>query len=230
MLKRIMDKNKFTLLVSLPRNDLDLAKSALNAGADGIKVHLNVHHFASGQDYGNLEEQRDFFESLSKLKEETDCLIGIVPGEGEKYCSEEDFKELKDMGVDFISSYVESLPANMVFDKKFDVCGAISAVSDITVEEMNLVDIDVLEASVVNQKDYRTRLSLYDLAKYSSISKMSEKPVLIPTQKRIEPNEIELLYKAGCKGIMLGAVVFDSTDKEQLYKRVKEYREVIDNL
>ena len=31
------------LLVSLPQNDPDLGKAAVDAGAEGLKVHINLH-------------------------------------------------------------------------------------------------------------------------------------------------------------------------------------------
>ena len=44
---QLMDQRKFTLVVSLPSNDLELAKAALEGGADAVKVHCNVWHRAS---------------------------------------------------------------------------------------------------------------------------------------------------------------------------------------
>ena len=37
---------KLVLIASLPRNDASLAKVALDAGADAVKIHINVHHHA----------------------------------------------------------------------------------------------------------------------------------------------------------------------------------------
>ena len=47
----------FHLLVSLPRNDIELARAALEAGADGLKVHIGLHHHASGLVTGPLDEE-----------------------------------------------------------------------------------------------------------------------------------------------------------------------------
>ena len=40
------------LAVSLPLNDIALAKAAEEAGADALKIHINVHHDASGTHFG----------------------------------------------------------------------------------------------------------------------------------------------------------------------------------
>ncbi|MCA9781917.1 MAG: hypothetical protein KC800_34620, partial [Candidatus Eremiobacteraeota bacterium] len=52
----------FTLMVSLPRNDLQLARAAVDAGAQCIKVHINCHHFASDTHFGSLAEERAVLE------------------------------------------------------------------------------------------------------------------------------------------------------------------------
>jgi len=47
--KEVVNENKFTLVVSLPENNLELARAALEGGAQAIKVHANVWHRSSGQ-------------------------------------------------------------------------------------------------------------------------------------------------------------------------------------
>ena len=50
--RQMIESNSFTVVVSLPANDLDLARAALDAGAQAIKVHCNVWHRASGHTFG----------------------------------------------------------------------------------------------------------------------------------------------------------------------------------
>ena len=37
--KELIEGNKFSLVVSLPSNNLELAKAALDGGAQAVKVH-----------------------------------------------------------------------------------------------------------------------------------------------------------------------------------------------
>lgn len=52
------------LFVSLPANDIKLAEAALASGADGLKVHINVGHRASGNRFGTLDSYADMFKDI----------------------------------------------------------------------------------------------------------------------------------------------------------------------
>ncbi|WP_044565222.1 hypothetical protein [Anaerococcus provencensis] len=230
MLRNIIDNNKFTLLVSLPANKIEYATAALESGADGVKVHLNVHHYASNNTYGSFEEERTFLEDLSREVKKYDKIFGLVPGEGNKYASTDELEKLNQLGADFLSSYVEYAPAELLLNKKFDILGALSSTTDIKPDYLNEVNTDILECSIVPQEKYRTQLTIYDLAKYSNVVKNTNKPVLIPTQKKIKPEEIVLLHDIGCKAIMLGAVVFEDRNIDTYKRVISEFRKNIDSL
>jgi hypothetical protein len=42
-------EKKLVLIASLPRNDAELARAVRDAGADAVKIHMNVHHHATTQ-------------------------------------------------------------------------------------------------------------------------------------------------------------------------------------
>ena len=87
---------KFSLIVSLPSNDLELAKVALAGGADAIKVHCNVWHRASGHSFGTYEENREFLKELIQLC--GDVPVGLMPGTDQAFITNEDRLELEEMG------------------------------------------------------------------------------------------------------------------------------------
>ena len=82
----LLSDRKFTLVVSLPANDLNLAKAALEGGADAVKVHCNVWHRASGHTFGTFEENKDFLKDLISLC--GDVPVGLVPGTSEAFITE----------------------------------------------------------------------------------------------------------------------------------------------
>lgn len=76
--KQMIETNKFSLVVSLPSNKLELAQAALDGGAQAVKVHCNVWHRASGHTFGTYAENREFLRQLIKLC--GDVPVGLVPG------------------------------------------------------------------------------------------------------------------------------------------------------
>ena len=82
-LKEMIKRNKMSLVISLPENDLSLARAAMEAGADGLKFHINVEHRASRNVFHGLDEYKSMFETL---RSEFDGLLGIVLGDSpERY-------------------------------------------------------------------------------------------------------------------------------------------------
>ena len=65
--KELIEGNKFSLVVSLPSNNLELAEAALDGGAQAVKVHCNVWHRASGHTFGTYAENREFLQQLIAL-------------------------------------------------------------------------------------------------------------------------------------------------------------------
>lgn len=75
-LKQTLAQNGLSLFVSLPANDVRLAKAALEEGADALKVHFNVGHRASGNQFGPLGSYADVF---GQIRAAFDGPFGVVP-------------------------------------------------------------------------------------------------------------------------------------------------------
>ena len=64
-----------------------------------------------------------------------------------------------------------------------------------------------MTGSIVPKTEYRTPLNLVDLANYLRLTQASKMPVLIPTQKAVQPHEVGVLQQMGAAGLTIGAVV-----------------------
>jgi hypothetical protein len=107
---RMLRGGGFSLLVSLPRNDAEMARAALDAGADGLKVHIGLEHFASGLRTGSLDDEQDALREICALG----APVGIVPGIGEGQASREEMLRLAEIGIDFFDLYATDMPAWML--------------------------------------------------------------------------------------------------------------------
>lgn len=222
--------NPFSLLVSLPSNNLELAKAALEGGADAIKVHCNVWHRASGHSFGTYEENREFIRELIALC--GDVPVGLMPGTSEAFITEADCRELEEMGLRFVSAYSHHLPCFMMDSEKLTNAVAIDyTYSDSTLDAVRDSDIEVLECSIMKGEEYGTNLTYADVLRYGEIVKKTGKPCVVPTQKKIKPSEVKHLYRAGCKALMIGAVVTgQEPTPEEFRETVRAFREAVDAL
>ena len=136
------------------------------------------------------------------------------------------------MGLGFFSSYSQHLPCHMMESKVLTKMVAIDyTYTENTLDAVQSSDIDVLECSVQPGENYGTDLNYADILRYSDIVTKSGKPCLIPTQRKIKPCEVRHLYEAGCKAVMIGAIVMGKEpDAKQLQAVTAAFREAIDAL
>lgn len=228
--KTMVNQNKFSLVVSLPENNLKLAEAALEGGAQAIKVHVNVWHRASGHTFGTYGENKEFLKDLIALCK--DVPVGLVPGGEDAFISNEERLEVEAMGLSFFSSYTQHLPCYMMESKVLTKMAAIDyTYNQNTLDAVRLSGIDILECSVQPGELYGTPLNYGDILRYTDLSAKAGKPTLIPTQKKIRPEEVRHLYEAGCKAVMIGAIVMGKEPNAQEVKKVTEqFRNAVDRL
>ncbi|MDI7246746.1 MAG: hypothetical protein QME92_04655 [Bacillota bacterium] len=224
----LLKKQPFTLVASLPTNDCDLAKAALDGGAEVIKVHINVHHRASGTLFGSLDEERDRLTGILEV-----CggraPVGIVPG-GSPVVEALLVETLRDMGFDFISAYAHHLsPDCLDVDGIGKMVAAHFSYTAGDVATLAAMGFDVFEASVMHPETYGQRMSLKDLAAYKHICDTVSQPVVIPTQCAVRPEEVRQLAAAGARAIMVGAVVTGKT-RESICDSIRAFRRAISAL
>ena len=136
------------------------------------------------------------------------------------------------MGLGFFSAYSRNLPCHMMESPVLTKMVAIdSGYTPETLDAVRDSDIDVLECSILPGEHYGTALCYDDILRFHSIAVKTAKPCLIPTQRRIQPSEVSHLYHAGCKAIMIGAVVM-GTDPgpRQVYDASAAFRKAVDDL
>lgn len=201
----ILEQNKMTLVVSLPKNSLEMAKVAVANGAQAIKMHLNVHHRASGNQFGSLTQE---LEVVKSIIESVNVPVGLVPGGAEAFINVEELEVMEKLGVDFFSVYSHHMPLFLSQSNKLTRMVAIDKPPcQLTLQGLGLAPFDVLEASIMPGDQYGTPLSFADIIAYAGLVQGVNKPVLIPTQKAIKPQEIAILSNIGVKAVMIGAVV-----------------------
>lgn len=222
-----LKRKKFSLIASLPENSYEMAKIAWEAGADAIKVHINVFHRASQNTFGPLTEIRNTFE---RIIAESPVPVGIVAGE-DPILVEDLLDDIVTMGFDFISLYGHFMPASLV--ERRDITTFFAVNSDYSLEEIRHLSQsffgDILELSIIAPEHYGKRLSARDLAKYNYIATHAVAPTVVPTQKLVYPSDVKSLYRTGVSAVMVGAICY-GRDPEKMRQVIKSFRSEIDRL
>ncbi len=193
------------LIVSLPANDPALAKAAAAGGADALKVHINLHHEASGSRFGSLQEERGRLEEILALGLPT----GIVPGAGDRLPTPEEMEALAGMGMDFFDLYVHDTPAWLVGLSGMTRAIAISSPAQAEMlPELKALGFEMLEAAIIPHQGYGRPLCVEDLIGYRRVRAATDLPIIVPSQRALAPRDLPMLVgEIGVKAIMIGAVV-----------------------
>lgn len=222
--RELFQSSKLALIASLPENRWEFVQAAVEGGADAVKMHINVAHRASGTQFGTLEENLDILTRAAG----SSVPVGIVPGDALDKVRKEDVERLAQIGANFVSLYAHHTPAWLLGEPRLAKMIAVDgSYSSGRVRHLLQLDIDALEASCVPPDQYGTLLHAADLAVYAELSSLSSKPVVVPTQKKIFPEDLGALKNTGVKGLMIGAVVAGTTP-DSFYETTWQFRKKID--
>lgn len=211
------------VLVSLPRNDPELARAAVDAGAAAVKVHVNVTHRASGRSFGSVEEEGEAIREIGALN----VPVGVVPGEDVETIHET-LPALSDLPVDYVDAYAHHLPPEAI--ESTDLSTWIGPTSEYNTDEILALErtgADVLEASLISKGDYGQAFTAAHAARYTDLADRASLPVVVPTQLALRPEDAAYLADRGVTNFLLGAIVMDATP-ESVFESTEAFVEPLE--
>jgi len=184
----------------------------LNGGAQGLKVHVNVEHFASGTRFGSWNDEREAIGRIVELAREQGASVGVVPGAisatDERFASEDEFARMAEVGIDYFDAYPADAPSWTLRQKHLDIMMAAYHGGDISeIQTLETLGMTLCEASIMPHQEYGQPLNARDLARLSTLSQAIDAPVIVPSQKKLTPHDIDALQHCGARGVLIGAVV-----------------------
>lgn len=195
------------LIVSLPRNDAALARAASEAGADLLKVHVNVRHRAAGVRFGSLDEEEDNIVQVLAVGLPT----GLVPGE-EEMVTRDQVQRLRRFA--FLDAYVTRLPL-FLYEAGVPVIPAIP--HDYPPEALGSLGAlpgEWLEAALIPPHGYGLEPTAHDLVDLARLGAITRRRLIVPTQRHIRPEHLDRYFAIPqVWAIMIGAVVTGRTPR-----------------
>lgn len=201
-IENAMIAGQLPVLVSLGRHDLDLAKAAVDAGAFGLKFHLNAYHRASGSTFGSFAEERPFIEQLAKLGKPM-----LVMSGQETQPRLDELNALADYGVEGWNIYLKHVQPHMLQSRLKPILALDSESGQADIDAIRAIPGAMVEASIGRFPEYGQSLNEADLTRFAEIVHMSGRPVIAPSQKRFTAADAPRLKAAGIGAILVGAVV-----------------------
>jgi hypothetical protein len=202
MIQTAMRAGQLPVLVSLGRHDIDLAKAAVDAGAFGLKFHLNAYHRASGSTFGSFAEERPFIEQLARLGKPM-----LVMSGQEVQPTADELSALADYGVEGWNIYLKHVQPHLLQSHLTPILALDSDSGQADIDAIRAIPGAMVEASIARFADYGTPLTTTDLDRFAEIVRLSGRPVIAPSQKRFTPDDVAPLRAAGIGALLIGAVV-----------------------
>ncbi len=211
------------LIVSLPRNDAALARAAATSGADLLKVHVNVHHRASGTKFGSLDEEEANLDAILKVGLPT----GLVPGE-EAMVTREEIPRLRKFA--FLDAYVTRLPL-FLYDVGVPVVPAIAHdYPPAALGAISALPGEWLEAALVPPQGYGAEPVADDLVALARLGTLTDRRLIVPSQRRLRPEDLKQYFAIPhVWAIMIGVIVTGRTARS-LGRATEAFRRAMDAL
>lgn len=223
ILKKMKEK-KFPIIVSLPANDISLAYGAFDAGADGIKVHLNAFHRASGRTFGTFEQEKKFLTELSKIPTSKAIMVGqdVLP-------TKEEMDALAGLGFECFNLYMKHAKPYLFESRLKPMLALDHEFTEADLAKLKEMNLAAVEASVVNPANYGKPLDELDLAAYELIVSRTGLPVVVPSQKKVVTDDLKKLKKTGVHALLIGVIVTGDSE-ESIFRNTREFVEARDEL
>lgn len=213
-----------SLFVSLARNDVALARAAVDAGADALKVHMNVGHRASGTEFGSFEQEREAFAEILDVGVPVGLVVG---GEGSVHLDQ--VQAARELGFAFFDVYLHHAPTWFV-EVAPDGGAMVALAHDHPLERATALEamgLAAVEASLAAPDDYGTPLHLDRLADIARLCSLTRLPVVVPSQHAITPADVGPLRDLGVAALLIGAVVTGAT-ADEVARATRDLRVTID--
>ncbi len=218
----LLETGRRLLIVSLPENSIDYAKAAMDAGADAVKLHVNVTHRATQTEHASWATLRD---KVKQIYSELGCCMGMVPGTT-TMANEHEINEMIDCGISLFDAYADFAPLYLL-KARATVMIALNHTSSLNMaKELAAIGADCVEVSIVSPEHYREPLTVTDLIHYRQILGETTLPAFVPTEKHILPDEIAPLFDLGFRGLIIGPVV-TGVDMDTFGGVIRTYSKVI---
>lgn len=210
----------YILVACLPKNSLNLATKAEEAGCDAVLLCVDGDETSYPGHYGSYDLHdiyiRDIVSTVS-------IPCGIMIGNS-RQPTKEYWEKIMENNFSFVEMYAHTMPLFLLNDSRVKKFAAISTGYMIEqVKHISRMDgIDAIDIATTPPQLRGNLFSVLDYATLELISEISRKPVFLRTQKKISREEILKVVAAGIKGIVIDPCILSGTDET--------YREEIESL
>jgi hypothetical protein len=210
-LEVVSQARPYSVLVSLPKNSTSFALKAQKGGADAIILNIDGDESSSPDHYGSYDLHDAYINDvISTVSVPCGLFIG-----GGHIVTEEYWEKVMSSAFGFIEMYAHQMPTFVLADPRVRKIATIG--TGYILEQVRrlseIEEVDALEVATVPPQARGAPFSVLDYATLGVIAKLSTKPVLLRTQKKLTMYDISKVLGLGVKGLVVDPCIFSGTDE-----------------
>ena len=205
------------LLAVLPQNNAEYASTAAGAGADAIVVGIDKTETALPGLFGSFDLMED---SIDSILSTSSVPVGISIGDSRPLI-EENWERIVSKPFGFVNMYAHHMPSFVLEDDRVEKLVSIGPGYMLEqVKSISEMDgVVALESAIVSPQGRGHVFSALDLATLGVLSRLSAKPLLVRTQKKMDIADIQSALRSGARGF--------SVDASALEPGLEAYRDAL---
>jgi hypothetical protein len=201
---------RFLLFGELHSNSKQFASCCEESGADAVIFHLNLDSPGMGR-FGGLEIEEDSIrDALSTIR----IPAGISIGDTRTLFSD-DWESIAKLGFSFVNMFAHQLPTFAWQDSRVEKLVSIGP--GYVFEQVRALsefdNVSGIEAALTPNQGLGMPMTLLDATTLKLVTKLSAKPIFLPTQRDIQTQDLRVLKELGCSGILINGSSYGDTEE-----------------
>jgi hypothetical protein len=204
-------ENEYTVIASLPKNSSSLAVKAEEAGADAVMLNIEGDEGPTQSHYGSYDLHDVYINDVIST---VSVPCGLFVGGG-RHLTEEYWERIMSSSFGFVEMYAHLMPLFVLSDARVKKICAISTgyILEQVSQLARIEGVEAIDAATVPLQARGTPFSALDYATLGVISRLSTKPLLLRTQKKLTRSDIEKVVELGVKGLVVDPCIFSGADE-----------------
>lgn len=202
---------KYSVIASLPKNSTSLAVQAEEAGVDAVMLNVDGEDSGYPGHYGSYDLHDVYINDVIST---VNLPCGLSVG-GAKALTEEYWERIMASRFSFVEMYAHQMPLFILEDQRVQKVVAVSAGYVIEqVRQISLMDgVEAIDAATVPQQLRTQPFSVFDYATVGLLAGLSQKPLLLRTQKRMTRADVAKVVELGVRGLVVDPCILSGTDE-----------------
>jgi len=202
---------QYSLIASLPKNSSSLAVKAEEAGADAIMLNIEGDEGSTQNHFGGYDLHDIYInDAISSVSIPCGIFIG-----GGKQLSEEYWERIMSSSFGFVDMYAHLMPLFVLSDPRVKkICSISTGYILEQVSQLSKMEgVDAIDVATVAPQARGSPFSALDYATLGVITNLSEKPLLLRTQKKLTRSDITKVMELGVKGLVADPCILTGADE-----------------